>query len=108
MSPIASPERYEEVIEEEEIDKEVEYEEEEMKQKEVEQEVMQEVTVPQVISILDVIQPNVIMLLSYVRTNTICLQVKALYSYQGQGLGLTKGEVFYLLKKANKDWWSVR
>ena len=35
-------------------------------------------------------------------------QVKAMYNYKGQGLGLTKGEVFYLLKKSNKDWWSVR
>jgi spectrin beta len=80
VSPF-SPEKYDEVIEEEEVERDVPYEVEEVQEREVEQEVMQEVTVP---------------------------QVRARYSYEGQGLGIKKGEVFYLLKKANKDWWSVR
>ena len=47
VSPF-SPEKYDEVIEEEEVERDVPYEVEEVQEREVEQEVMQEVTVPQV------------------------------------------------------------
>ena len=35
-------------------------------------------------------------------------RVKALYKHQGQGMGFEKGEVFILISKSNKDWWSVK
>ncbi|XP_065894234.1 spectrin beta chain, non-erythrocytic 1-like isoform X3 [Dysidea avara] len=66
---------------EEEVPVEVEYEEEVTEDREVEEDVVQEIRVP---------------------------QVKALYRFKGQGLGIEKGEVFYLVKKANPEWWCVR
>ena len=59
----------------------MEYESEEFETKEVEREVEEEVDIP---------------------------QVKAMYSYQGQGMGFAKGELFTLVSKTNKDWWAVR
>ncbi|BFZ07506.1 hypothetical protein BsWGS_10543 [Bradybaena similaris] len=35
-------------------------------------------------------------------------QVKALYTYKGQGIVVEKGEVMILLHKTNNDWWQVR
>ncbi|XP_046630760.1 spectrin beta chain, non-erythrocytic 1-like isoform X4 [Daphnia pulicaria] len=35
-------------------------------------------------------------------------QVKAIYAFEGQGMTMTKGEVFFLLNKTNDDWWHVR
>lgn len=35
-------------------------------------------------------------------------QVRALYSYNGHGFQMAKGEVLFLLNKSNPDWWSVR
>lgn len=35
-------------------------------------------------------------------------QVKALYSFNDYGLTMQKGEVMFLLNKANPDWWCVR
>ena len=52
--PAFSPEKYEEVIEEEEVEQEVPYEVEEVQEKEIEQEVVQEVTVPQVCTCTDI------------------------------------------------------
>ena len=59
----------------------MEYESEEFETKEVERDVEEEVIVP---------------------------QVKTMYRYQGQGMGFTKGEIFILISKKNKDWWAVR
>lgn len=35
-------------------------------------------------------------------------QVKALYPFNDYGLSMQKGEVMFLLNKANPDWWCVR
>ncbi|XP_041352702.1 spectrin beta chain, non-erythrocytic 5-like isoform X2 [Gigantopelta aegis] len=35
-------------------------------------------------------------------------QVKAMYSYKGQDLKVSKGEVLILLEQTNSDWWQVR
>ena len=35
-------------------------------------------------------------------------QVRALYSYNGHGVDVVKGELMFLLAKSNKDWWNVR
>ncbi|XP_012280338.1 spectrin beta chain, non-erythrocytic 5 isoform X2 [Orussus abietinus] len=35
-------------------------------------------------------------------------QVKSLYPFSGEGMHMLKGEVMFLLKKTNEDWWSVR
>ncbi|XP_063699935.1 spectrin beta chain, non-erythrocytic 5 isoform X3 [Culicoides brevitarsis] len=34
--------------------------------------------------------------------------VKAMYSYEGQGMKMAKGEILILHNKTNPDWWSVR
>ncbi len=67
--------------EEEEIEMLVEYDEEIMEKREVEKEVDVERKVP---------------------------RVKAVYKHSGQGMGFEKGEVFVLVSKGNKDWWSVK
>ena len=59
----------------------VEYNEEVMEKREVEKEVEVERKVP---------------------------RVKAVFKHQGQGMGFEKGEVFVLISKGNKDWWSVK
>ncbi len=59
----------------------VEYDEEVMEKREVEKEVDVERSVP---------------------------RVKAVFKHQGQGMGFEKGEVFVLISKGNKDWWSVK
>ena len=35
-------------------------------------------------------------------------QVRAIYSYNGHGIDVVKGELMFLLAKSNKDWWNVR
>ena len=35
-------------------------------------------------------------------------QVKTMYHHQGKGMGFTKGEIFILVSKKNRDWWAVR
>jgi len=35
-------------------------------------------------------------------------QVIAIRSYNGEGLAMKKGEIFYVAAKTNKDWWNVR
>ena len=35
-------------------------------------------------------------------------QVRAIYSYNGHGVDVVKGELMFLLAKSNKDWWNVR
>ena len=59
----------------------MEYESEEFETREMEREVEEEVAIP---------------------------QVKTLYRYQGQGMGFSKGEIFILASKKNKDGWAVR
>ena len=59
----------------------MEYESEEFETREMEREVEEEVAIP---------------------------QVKTLYRDQGQGMGFSKGEIFILASKKNKDWWAVR
>ncbi|KAK2560477.1 Spectrin beta chain [Acropora cervicornis] len=66
---------------EEEAEVETDEEVEEIVKKEVVKDVAQEVKVP---------------------------QVKALHPFNGKGLKMAKGEVFFLIAKTNKDWWSVR
>ncbi|XP_068689103.1 spectrin beta chain-like isoform X1 [Montipora foliosa] len=66
---------------EEEAEVETDEEVEETVEKEVVKDVVQEIKVP---------------------------QVKALHPFSGQGLKMAKGEVFFLIAKTNKDWWSVR
>lgn len=65
----------------EEVEMEVEVEEEVMETREVKKEEEVERSVP---------------------------RVKALYKHQGQGMGFEKGEIFVLISKSNKDWWSVK
>eukprot|EP00794_Sanderia_malayensis_P017767 gene17767-19542_t len=64
-----------------EIEVETDTEDEELVEKEVEKKVMKEFKVAQLV---------------------------AKHAYEGEGLAMKKGEVFYLASKTNKDWWSVR
>ena len=34
--------------------------------------------------------------------------MRAIYSYNGHGVDVVKGELMFLLAKSNKDWWNVR
>ncbi|XP_053397817.1 spectrin alpha chain, non-erythrocytic 1-like isoform X2 [Mercenaria mercenaria] len=43
----------------------------------------------------------------YVETRKIP-QVKAAYTYRGQGMTIEKGEVMTLIQKTNNDWWQIK